>query len=180
MRGISNREALQSADWFTLSALGWRMHLASVITSTREIAGHWPANEERTMNRALVVCLIAVLSAGCASAPPQPVDQRSNALTQGNVQLNLRVGVTNKAQVLEVFGAPNITTRDASGAEVWSYQRHATVAQSNSSSGYWTILLAGGGSTAEGFSQTSRTVTLIIKFDSRDVVSDFRSRTSEF
>ena len=132
------------------------------------------------MKNALLICAIAVISVGCASAPAQPVDQRNNALTQGNVQLNLQVGVTTKVQVLEVFGAPNITTRDASGAEVWSYQRHATVAQSNSSSGYWTILLAGGGTTAEGFSQTSRTMTLIIKFDSRDVVSDFRSRTSDF
>ncbi len=131
------------------------------------------------MNFLLGTAVAAVLLAGCATAPA-PVDQRNSALTQGNVQMNLQVGSTTKAQVLEVFGAPNITTRDASGAEVWSYQRHATVAQSTSTSGYWTILLAGGGKTADGFSQSTRTMTLIIKFDGRDVVSDFRSRTSDF
>jgi outer membrane protein assembly factor BamE (lipoprotein component of BamABCDE complex) len=131
------------------------------------------------MKSALFGTAFAVLLAGCATSPA-PVDQRNSALTQGNVQMNLQVGSTTKAQVLEVFGAPNITTRDASGAEVWSYQRHATVAQSTSTSGYWTILLAGGGKTAEGFSQSTRTMTLIIKFDGRDVVSDFRSRTSDF
>jgi outer membrane protein assembly factor BamE (lipoprotein component of BamABCDE complex) len=109
-----------------------------------------------------------------------PVDQRNSALTQGNVQLNLKVGETTKAEVLEKFGSPNITTRDAAGSEVWSYQRHATVSQSSGSSNYWTILLVGGGSSASGFSQSSRTMTLIIKFDGADIVSDFRSRTSDF
>jgi len=123
--------------------------------------------------------LLAVGVAGCATAPA-PVDQRNSALTQGNVQLNLKVGETTKTEVLDKFGSPNITTRDGSGQEVWSYQRMATVSQSSSSSSYWTILLAGGSKSADGFSQSSRTMTLIIKFDGKDVVSDFRSRTSDF
>ena len=123
--------------------------------------------------------MAGLLLTGCATTPG-PVDQRNSELTQGNVQLNLQVGSTSKAQVLEKFGSPNITTRDGAGQEVWSYQRMATVSQSSSSSSYWTILLAGGGRSADGFSQTSRTMTLIIKFDSRDIVSDFRSRTSDF
>lgn len=127
----------------------------------------------------LAGAMLAALSA-CSSNAPGPVDNRNSALTQGNVQMNLRVGETTKAQVLEVFGSPNITTRDASGAETWSYQRHATVSQSSGSSNYWTILLAGGGSSASGFSQSSRTMTLIIKFNAQDIVSDFRSRTSDF
>ncbi|UVO52114.1 hypothetical protein M0208_16940 [Sphingomonas sp. SUN019] len=125
-----------------------------------------------------VAPLCAALVA-CATAVA-PVDQRNSALTQGNVQLNLQVGQTSKAEVLEKFGSPNITTRDGAGQEVWSYQRMATVSQSSSSSSYWTILLTGGGRSADGFSQTSRTMTLIIKFDKSDVVADFRSRTSDF
>ena len=70
--------------------------------------------------------LVAVATLGaCATNGPGPVDQRNSALTQGNVQLSLRVGETSKADVLDKFGSPNITTRDASGSEVWSYQRHA-------------------------------------------------------
>ncbi len=94
--------------------------------------------------------------------------------------MNLKVGTTTKAEVLEKFGSPNITTRDGAGQEVWSYQRMATVSQSSSSSSYWTILLAGQSKSADGFAQSSRTMTLIIKFDKADVVSDFRSRTSDF
>ena len=135
------------------------------------------------MNNRVALIAVAgslVLALNACASVPAPVDQRNSALTQGNVQLNLKVGETTKSQVLDVFGAPNITTRDASGAETWSYQRHATVSQSSSQSGFWTILLAGGGASANGFSQTSRTMTLIIKFDGHDVVSDFRSRTSDF
>lgn len=119
------------------------------------------------------------LLAGCATAPG-PVDARNSILTQGNIQMNLRVGATTKVDVLNSFGSPNITTRDASGEEVWSYQRQASVAQSSSSSNYWSIFLAGEGRSADGFSQSSRMMTLIITFNKNDVVSDFRSRTSDF
>jgi hypothetical protein len=130
--------------------------------------------------RTIIILAITLLTGACTTTAPGPVDQRNSALTQGNVQMNLAVGKTNKTEVLEKFGAPNITTRDGSGLEVWSYQRYATVSQSTSSQNYWTIFLAGQASTADGFSQTTRTMTLIIKFDAKDIVSDFRSRTSDF
>lgn len=122
--------------------------------------------------------LVMVCALGCAK--PQPVTTRNSELTHGNVQMNLKVGETTQTEVLEVFGAPNITSIDGSGREVWTYQRHATVSQSSSRGGYWTIVLAGGGGTASGSETTSRTMTLIIKFDESKVVSDFNSRTSNF
>ena len=124
--------------------------------------------------------LFAALSAACTQTPTDPAPARDNQLTHGNVQLNLHVGQTTQAQVIEAFGAPNVTSIDGSNQEVWTYQRHATVSQSSSTGNYWTILLAGGSSQADGFEQTQRTITLIIKFDARKVVSDFRSRASEF
>lgn len=132
------------------------------------------------MLRMAAIAVFALVLSGCTANQPGPVDQRMNALTQGNVQMNMVVGKTTKSDVLQVFGAPNITTRDASGSEVWSYQRHATVAQSSAGSNYWTILFAGGAKEVAGFSQSTRTATLIIKFDGKDVVSDFQSRMSEF
>jgi outer membrane protein assembly factor BamE (lipoprotein component of BamABCDE complex) len=120
----------------------------------------------------------AMLSA-CATTP-EPVDARNSILTQGNVQMNLKVGVTTKADVLNSFGSPNITTRDATGEEVWSYQRQATVSQSSDSANYWSIFLTGESRSASGFSQSSRMMTLIITFNKNDVISDFRSRSSDF
>jgi len=125
------------------------------------------------------ICTMISLLTGCVTAP-QPLTDRNSELTHGNVQMNLVVGKTTKADVLEKFGSPNITTRDGGGKEVWSYQRSAQVAQSSSQSGSWTVILAGKSSRASGFESSSRMITLIIKFDKNDVVSDFRSRTSNF
>lgn len=116
---------------------------------------------------------------GCVP-PPQPLTERNPALTQGNIQMHLAVGETTKAEVLETFGAPNITTRDGSGREVWTYQRAAQVSQSSNRFGYWTVILGGQRSSASGFESASRMITLIIKFDSNDMVTGFRSRTSDF
>ena len=133
------------------------------------------------MSRNLVPLTLSFgLLSACASAPPVPVDARNSILTQGNVQMNLKVGVTTKADVLNTFGSPNITTRDATGEEVWSYQRQATVSQSSNSGSYWTIFLTGESKSASGFSQSSRMMTLIITFNKNDVVSDFRSRSVDF
>lgn len=127
----------------------------------------------------LIFFSLAILSStGCKTT--QPVSNQNNQLTHGNVQLNLKVGQTTQTDVLEAFGAPNITTIDGSGREVWTYQRHATVSQSQSSSGYWNILLVGGRNSSSGFEQSSRTITLIIKFNDDKIVDDFKSRASNF
>jgi len=98
--------------------------------------------------------------------------------------LNIVVGKTTKAEILDAFGAPNVTTRDGSGRETWSYQRAATASQSSAAgAGYnpmaglmsWNV-----GVGAAGSSQTSHMLTLSIKFDKSDIVSDFRSRESNF
>ena len=129
-------------------------------------------------NKLLILVVCAVLG-GCVT-PPQPVTERNSQLTQGNVQMNLIIGLTTKAQVIESFGSPNITTRDGAGREVWTYQRAAQVSQSSSQSGAWSVILAGKSTEAAGFESTSRMITLIIKFDNHDVVADFKSRTSTF
>jgi len=130
------------------------------------------------LNLPLILGVVITLSA-CMETP-QPLTQRNSQLTQGNVQMNLIVGQTTKAEVLENFGAPNVTTRDGAGREVWTYQRAAQISQASGKSGYWTIILAGQSSRSSGFESSSSMITLIIKFDQNDVVNDFRSRTSKF
>ena len=94
--------------------------------------------------------------------------------------MNLEVGKTTKSDVIETFGSPNITTRDGDGNEVWTYQRQAQVNQSSSSSGFIFVIIAGKSSSASGFESSSRMMTLIIKFDKDDIVTDFKSRESNF
>lgn len=120
----------------------------------------------------------AMLLSGCVT--PAPVDTRNGVLTQGNVKMHIEVGKTTQAEVLRVFGAPNITTINSDSENVWVYQRQATVSQSASSQNYWTVVLLGGSSGASGFKNTQRTITLIIKFNEQDIVSGFRSRATQF
>lgn len=130
---------------------------------------------------------IALLVASAAAAKEQP-----NNLTTGMVQMTLRVGETTQAQVLETFGAPNITTVDGTGQEMWVYDRQATVSSDKSSGFSIGMLLGGGGDGVAGgggfgfgsrksrTETSSRTMTLILKFDGRKVLSDFKSRSSSF
>lgn len=140
--------------------------------------------------KSLIVAALAVSIPAAAKEQKQP--DSPNTLTHGMVQMTIRVGVTTQAEVLETFGAPNITTLDASGQEMWVYDRHATV--TTDSSGGFTIGIGvggGGGDVAAGgglgfgkrkskTETSTRSMTLIIKFDKQKVVSDFRSRSSSF
>ena len=131
------------------------------------------------MRLILVVITSVLLLTGCVTAP-EPLTKKNSELTQGMVQMNLEVGKTTKAEVVETFGAPNITTRDGDGNEVWTYQRQAQVNQSSSNSGFIFVIIAGKSSSASGFESSSRMMTLIIKFDNEDIVTDFKSRESNF
>lgn len=115
-----------------------------------------------------------------------------NTLTHGMVGMTVKIGATTQEQVLETFGGPNVATVDGSGQEMWVYDRHATVSY-DKSSGFSIGLLAGAGGSGAGAggglgfgtrkaksTQSSRSMTLIIKFGPNRVVSDFRSRSSSF
>lgn len=146
------------------------------------------------MKRVLALAaMCAVLSTSPAYArkkDEEPSDP--NMLTQGMVQMTLRVGTTTQGEIIETFGAPNITTIDSSGQQMWVYDRHATV--TTDSSGGFSIGILGGAGGGDGgavgglgfgkrrskSTTSTRTMTLVIKFDSRGVVSDFKSRSSSF
>ena len=129
----------------------------------------------------LIAATCVALLAGCASPPKESIEK--NNLTAGQVSLTLKKNVTTQQQVIEAFGSPNLVTQSADGEEVWTYQKHATVSNASASGFSATIILLGGGSSTSGFEQSSRTITLIIKF--KDIngvktVTDFSSRSSSF
>ncbi|UIJ44827.1 hypothetical protein LZK98_04810 [Sphingomonas cannabina] len=135
---------------------------------------------------------IALAVAACAAPAMAQRTEKNDALTHGMVQMTVKVGTTTQAEVLETFGAPNITTIDGNGREMWVYDRHATVTYDKSSGFSIGMLLGGGGGGVGGggglgfgsrksrSEQTQRTMTLIIKFGPDKVVSDFQSRSSSF
>ena len=90
--------------------------------------------------------------------------QKSN-LTFGVVISKIIKGNTTQSEILEIFGAPNLVSKNKSNNEVWSYNKMSVV---NKQGG--TDFLFG-----ERASQSSSTQSfdLIITFDSNDIVSDY-------
>lgn len=148
--------------------------------------------QRRSVRAILALSLLVLPSASYAGENRNSAIDSPNTLTHGMAQMTLRVGQTSQYEVAETFGAPNITTLDGQGNEVWIYERHATVAMSKDSSFSIGMLVgaagsgvAGGGGLGFGkrksqSSQSSRSMTLIIKFGADKKVSDFKSRSSSF
>ncbi len=132
----------------------------------------------------LQVWAFVVFLAGCATSNEASIEPSERSrLTIGQVQMALKSNETNQAEVLEAFGAPNLVTVNSEGEEVWTYQHNATLANSSSSNILGTIIVLGGTKNISGFEQSSRTMTLIIKFrmiEGVKRVSSFYSRTSSF
>lgn len=130
-----------------------------------------------------LVLLLPLLLAACVATTPVGDPATKDNLTSGQVSMTLKKNITTQAEVVETFGAPNLVTQNADGEDVWTYQKNATVANAASNSSYATIILLGGTSKSSGFEQSSRTMTLIIKFKSIKgvkTVVDFSSRSSSF
>ncbi|WP_415643629.1 hypothetical protein [Sphingomonas antarctica] len=77
------------------------------------------------MKSFILAVAAAALCATTVAAREKPIDRDDpNSLTHGMAQMTLHVGQTTQLDVAEAFGAPNITTLDAQGQEVWIYDRH--------------------------------------------------------
>jgi hypothetical protein len=149
-----------------------------------------------------IVC-ISLVAGGCvrAKSPDLPYSnkQKSN-LTAGMVKKNVKVGDTSQTDILAIFGAPNIITRDRQGHEVWTYDRQSIASASEIAAwnaGANGVVGAGGlvgdavvggaaglsGSTGKSGTAgqvSSATFTLMISFDDNDMVIDYRMQATQF
>lgn len=120
--------------------------------------------------------LLLAIMAGCQ--PPESNINHGN-LTLGSVQTKITNGTTQKSEILQWFGAPNIVTRDKDG-EVWNYTRQGTASELRTSSvGAW--FLIGYGGTSTGFARSgSYSFDLLIRFNNADVVTDHKVLQTAF
>ena len=65
----------------------------------------------------LVLSLAGALTAGC-----QALGFGGSTITAGKAQMMIKEGVSTKADVIKVLGAPNIHYRKKDGSEMWSYE----------------------------------------------------------
>lgn len=110
----------------------------------------------------------------CRGGPEPDAPVTESNLTAGMVKRTIAVGRTSQAEVLEVFGPPDLVThRD--GREIWTYDkiRHEIEAES----GYFTVLIAGTGSRRTTRSSTS---TMLIVYFEDEIVRDYRLSVARF
>ena len=153
---------------------------------------------------------LVVAAAGCgggsnkntnqnaADAPQQAA--RPGRLSYGTVTSTVKKNETTQAELLELFGGPNISTTDASGLETWVYERSASETDTSGSSDAKNLNAffgaggnvggaAIGGGVAGGSRSTSdrsrttnsvRNLTVIVKFNPDKTVRDYSVRQSTF
>ena len=134
------------------------------------------------MRSAIIILLFSILS-GCATTSSVGADRD---LTVGTVQREVYIGMSG-AEVADALGSPNIVSTDEFRNETWIYDKISSESVTTDTRGSVAVLrfLSDIGpiaatSRAQRESSTQRTLTVIIKFNEFDEVSDFAYHTSRF
>jgi hypothetical protein len=117
----------------------------------------------------VLLTVLALSPAACQSNTSDPAPAQQSALTPGGVKLNLTKGQTTQAEVVEAFGTPDLVTHK-DDQQIWTYDK--TSYEYEKRSDYATLILIGAG--GDKVRSTSRSTLLIVYFDNRDVVTDYR------
>ena len=108
---------------------------------------------------------LILLISNCSSHKYGESSSSNSNLTFGMVKSKIIKGETTQEEVLKTFGAPNLTTKNKSNNEVWSYNR-----MSVNQKGGETYYLSG---TKGSSSSSTRSFDLIISFNDNDIVKDY-------
>ena len=125
---------------------------------------------------ALSLTVLGIGILGCSTYPRRIEPTQKSNLTYGSVKGNIVKGETTQAEILELFGAPNIITKNRDDDEVWNYNKMSYKALSGSDAGgfiFW------GGSRAM-VTTTTKSFDLILIFDKTDVVNNYSIISASF
>ncbi len=118
----------------------------------------------------VVGALLLGSSTGCQTQPKQEdIPTKQSALTPGGVKLNLVKDKTTQAEVQEAFGPPDLVTHK-DGQQIWTYDK--TNFDYEKRSDYATLILIGQG--GDRVRSSSKSTMLIVYFNDKDIVTDYR------
>lgn len=146
----------------------------------------------------LLLIVISCLFTGCMTAAKHSQSLHSTSereFTVGLVQTRISKGMA-QTDVAEALGSPNIVSKDSLGDESWIYDKIASEASYSRDSGgtgglagvggvAGDVLLLGGltgkySRSAGAVASTQKTLTVIIKFDTKKRVKDFSYHGTTF
>jgi len=130
------------------------------------------------MNLKTLGCLLTISVTGLYLGGCQPADDRTSDLatesnlTAGMAKTTINKGTTTQAEILEVFGPPDLVThRD--GIQIWTYDKIAYDYETTSG----TVSLFRSGIRSRS---SSITTMMILYFDKNDIVQDYRMSIVRF
>ncbi len=126
--------------------------------------------------KTFAILFFVLILLGCATFPKQEESYQKSNLTSGTVKREIIKNQTTQADILKLFGAPNLVTMDSNGNEVWNYNKMSYSTTEGSDAG---TLIFWGGSRAISTS-TTKSFDLILTFDKNDVVKDYRLIAASF
>jgi hypothetical protein len=161
---------------------------------------------------AALCCAVAMMVAGCSSSkstppPAERVDnpaagtaERPSNLSYGTVTSMVKKNVTTQAELIDLFGGPNISTTDKDGTETWVYERTASMSDTAGTADQKNVAAffgaggtignaaIGGGASGSAARQNNqqrnvtsvRTLTVVVKFNPDKTVKDYSARASYF
>ena len=150
-----------------------------------------------------VIAAVCLVLGGCGETS-RPY--HNSEFTHGNMKWHLEKNRTTKGEVIEAFGPPNVTSVDSEGLEMWVEQKMSTSKIESAFGGGLNLsalinevgVNVLGGQVAKGAikgniggsggfqggrhtsTQSSKTCTMILKFNDRGVLVEYRFRTSNF
>ena len=140
---------------------------------------------------AVVLALLALVSARAVAKDAKPQSDGSRAFTLGLVQKELRAGL-GQADVAERLGSPNIVTRDPDGREAWIYDKVASEVEvssgsvglgglgSGASGSFAGFLGLSAGKRSEKAKSSQKTLTVVVRFSAEGVVESYTWHNSRF
>ena len=148
------------------------------------------------MRQVATICLLTLIFlGGCKSAAEHQQSLHSSKereMTLGIVQKDIYVGMS-QADVATALGSPNIVSKDSEGNDTWIYDKIATeVSYSKDSGGTaagggaglggWGLILGGASysKSAGAAAQTQKTLTVVIKYDEKQLVKSLSYHSSKF
>lgn len=127
----------------------------------------------KKVSKAVILILMIVGLVSCAyKYGASGENTTSSNLTFGLVKSKIIKNETTQMEILELFGSPNITTKNRSDLEVWSYNKMSAISKGGSTVGW---------RNAKGSSSSSNSsFDLIITFTEDDVVKDYSVISTKF
>ena len=125
------------------------------------------------MKKQIFLLFVIFIFNACSSTT---VPKQKSNLTVGTIKTKIVKGYTSQNEVLNIFGAPNLVTKNRSNDEVWSYNKMSSEFAGKSRD----LFLLFYGSNSAVSSSTTSSFDFIITFDENDIVKDYSMISSSY